>query len=214
MDDASFSSLLLGGGVDVHLNQRWDVTAGVVRVPGKSSLAQERTMFSSGGFRYTMRPLPDARVAAARDTTVVFPRHVLQVEYFAPTGYELTHVVSSKVPIFWNGEVQADFGISPHYERNVFHSRRLFALDVGTSVGVYRTRQDRQRFFTMSIYPLVRVTFMRARAFDAYVNYSVAGPTFISHTHLDRLDTGRHFTLRTRTHSKGGSLRSTAPIRA
>ena len=103
--------------------------------------------------------------------------------------------VSKKVPIFWGGHAKVDFGIAPHYERNVFHTRRLFALDIGASAGFYKTRETDQRFTTLSVYPLFRFTFLRTRPADMYFAYSLAGPTYISKIVLDGLDTGRHFTF-------------------
>jgi hypothetical protein len=85
--------------------------------------------------------------------------------------------------------------VAPHYEQNVFHTRKRFALDVGASAGFYRTRQDADRFYTLSAYPLFRFMFLRAKAADVYAVYSLAGPTYISRIVLDGLDTGRHFTF-------------------
>jgi hypothetical protein len=99
------------------------------------------------------------------------------------------------VKILWSGNAQVDFGVAPHYERNVFHTRRTFALDVGASAGVYVTRARDDRFYTASVYPLFRFFLVRTRPLDAYFAYSVAGPTFISKVLLDELDTGRHFTF-------------------
>ena len=82
-----------------------------------------------------------------------------------------------------------------YYERNVFHTRKVFALDVGASAGFYKTRQNNDRFFTLSIYPLFRFTFLRAHVADMYFAYSLAGPTYISKVMLDDLNTGRHFTF-------------------
>ena len=88
-----------------------------------------------------------------------------------------------------------DSGVAPHYERNVFHTRKLFSLDAGTSAGVYRTRNRKERFYTLSVYPLLRFTFLRTTPADLYFAYSLAGPTYISKTMLDGLDTGHHFTF-------------------
>ena len=65
--------------------------------------------------------------------------------------------VSRKVPIFWGGHAKVDFGIAPHYERNVFHTRKVFGLDVGASAGFYKTRQNNDRFYTLSVYPLLPI---------------------------------------------------------
>jgi hypothetical protein len=152
-------------------------------------------VFSSGGFRYTMRPLPPDRVEANRDAGFIFPRQIVQVEYSSGTGYAVNNFVSRKVPIFWGGHAKVDFGIAPHYERNVFHTRRVFGLDVGASAGFYKTREHNDRFYTLSVYPLFRFTFLRARLADMYFAYSLAGPTYISKIVLDDLNTGRHFTF-------------------
>ena len=88
-----------------------------------------------------------------------------------------------------------DQGLAAHYDRNVFHTRKVFALDVGASASSWRSRDDRQRFATLSIYPLFRFIFLRTAPADVYLCYSLAGPTYISERILDGLDTGRHFTF-------------------
>jgi hypothetical protein len=193
--DAHYASGLVGGGIEYRVSPAWDLTAGVTLSPGRSSLDQPRTLFASGGFRYTMRPLPADRVAANRDAGFIFPRRMLQLEYSSGTGYAVNDFVSKTVPIFWGGHARVDFGIAPHYEQNVFHTRRIFGLDIGASAGFYKTRQDNDRFYTLSLYPLFRFTFLRTRLADMYFAYSLAGPTYISRIVLDGLDTGRHFTF-------------------
>jgi hypothetical protein len=193
--DAHYASLLLGGGAEYRLTPSWDLTGGVTFSPGRDDVRQPHTIFYSSGFRYTVRPLPAERVDANRDAGVIFPRHVIQVEYSSGTGYGVNDFVSRRVPIFWGGHAKVDFGIAPHYERNVFHTRRVFALDIGASAGFYKTRQNNDRFVTLSVYPLFRFTFLRARLADMYFAYSLAGPTYISKVVLDDLNTGRHFTF-------------------
>lgn len=193
--DAHFASVLLGSGVDYHVNDKWTVNAGVTYLPGNASAAQRRTVFTSGGVGYTMRRLSDSQAAANSEGGAIFPRQILQLEYSSGVGYSINEFVSTKVPIFWGGNARVDIGIAPHYERNVFHTRRIFALDVGTSAGVYMTRQRDDRFYTASVYPLLRFTFLRTTRADVYFAYSVAGPTFISKVLLDDLDTGHHFTF-------------------
>ena len=195
VSDAHYASVLVGGGVEYRLTSSWDLTAGLTLSPGKASVNQPRTLYSSGGVRYTMRALPPERVEANRRDGFTFPRQVAYVEYSSGTGYGVNDFVSRKVPIFWGGHAKVDFGIAPHYERNVFHTRKVFALDVGASTGFYKTRQNNDRFFTLSAYPLFRFTFLRTRVADMYFAYSLAGPTYISKIVLDGLDTGRHFTF-------------------
>ena len=192
--DGHYSTVLLGGGVEYDLNRRWSLTGGVSYLPGKSIIDQPRTLFSSGGFRYTMRPIPQERVEANREAGFIFPRQVIQLEYSTGIGYAINDFVSTTVPVFWGGDVRVDAGVAPHYERNVFHTRKLFALDTGASAGFYRTRNG-QRFHTLSVYPLLRLLFVRTKTADLYVAYSLAGPTYISKVVLDGLDTGHHFTF-------------------
>jgi hypothetical protein len=193
--DAHYASGLVGGGVEYRLTPNWTLTGGMTMSPGRAAVSQPHTLFSSGGFRYTIRALPEQRVAANRDAGFVFPRQVVQIEYSSGTGYAVNDFVSKKVPVFWGGHAKVDFGIAPHYERNVFHTRKVFGLDIGASAGFYRTRQNNDRFFTLSVYPLFRFTFLRTRLTDMYFAYSLAGPTYISKIVLDTLDTGRHFTF-------------------
>ena len=195
VEDAHYASALLGGGIDYRVTPTWDLTGGLTFSPGKASVAQPRTLFASGGFRYTMRPVPQARVQANREGGYVFPRHLVQVEYSSGSGYGVNDFVSGRVPIFWRGHAKVDFGISPRYERNVFHTKKIFALDFGVSGGVYKTREQDDKFYTFSAYPLLRFTFLRTAPADIYFTYSLVGPTYISKTTLDGLDTGRHFTF-------------------
>jgi hypothetical protein len=193
--DAHYASMLVGTGLDYRLTPTWDLTGGLTYSPGRTSVAQPHTLFSSAGVRYTMRPIPASRVAANSRSGYVFPRQVMQLEYSSGSGYAVNDFVSKKVPVFWEGHAKVDFGVAPHYERNVFHTRKVFALDVGASAGFYKTRQNNDRFYTLSLYPLFRFTFIRMRPADVYFAYSLAGPTYISKTMLDDLNTGRHFTF-------------------
>jgi hypothetical protein len=193
--DTHYAAPLAGGGVEYHLSSAWDLTAGVLYSPGRSRDAQPRTIFTSGGFRYTMRPLPQGRVDANRSSGAIFPVNVVQVELSTGYGYGVNRFVSRQLPVFWFGNVNVDRGVAAHYTRNVFHSRHLFALDVGTSVSGWRSQGERNRFYTLSIYPLLRFTFLRTSRADLYAVYSLAGPTYISQVLIDGRDTGNHFTF-------------------
>ena len=193
--DANFGSAVLGAGVEYHVTDNWDLTAGVTYLKGSRADNQPRTLFSSGGFRYNVRPLPPELVAANRDVGYRFPRQLLQLEYTTGVGYGFNTFVSRKVPVFWGGNVKVDRGLAVHYDRNVFHTRKIFSLDVGTSASYWRSRDERQKFSTLSIYPLLRFTLLRTAPADVSFLYSLAGPTFISQQLLDGRATGRRFTF-------------------
>jgi hypothetical protein len=159
--DGHFASPIVGGGIDYHVSSHWELTGGVTYTPGKEEIAQPRSLFTSAGFRYTMRRLTPEQLQAAADSPSVFPRQILQLEYSSGVGHGVNELFSRRIPIFWGGRARVDAGVAPHYERNVFHTRRVFSLDVGVSAGVYRTRGEADRFYTASVYPLLRWTFLR-----------------------------------------------------
>lgn len=195
VSDDHFSSVLVGAGIDYRVNDRWDLVGGISAIPGRTEHAEPRTLFTSAGFRYTMRALPPERVTANESGGAIFPVNLVQIEYTTPVGYGVNTFVSKKVPVFWGGNVLVDRGVALHFERNVFHARRLFSLDLGASVGAWRSRTLGDRFDTLSIYPLFRFTFLRTRLADVHAFYSLAGPSYISKIVIDGLDTGRHFTF-------------------
>jgi hypothetical protein len=193
--DAHYASWIAGGGIDRRVSRGMDLTAAVLYSPGRDSVAEPRALLLAGGVRYTMRPLPDDTVDANRRGGYAFPERLVQLEYSTGYGYAINTFLSKRVPVFWGGNVKVDRGLAVHYDQNVFHTRKVFALDVGASASTWRSRSDRDRFTTLSIYPLFRFMFLRARQADLYACYSLAGPTYMSDRILDRLDTGRHFTF-------------------
>src|SRR5262249_49390805 len=86
-------------------------------------------------------------------------------------------------------------GFSVNYQRNIFHTRKVFALDWGATAGFWKSRKNADKFFTISLYPVLRFTALHIKPFDLYFNYSVAGPTFISKFIIDSLETGKKFTF-------------------
>jgi hypothetical protein len=194
--DAHFANALFGGGIEYHVNRKWDLVAGTLLSTGNDDQNQPRTVFASGGFRYTMRELPADVVEANRRAGYVFPKQVVQLSYTTnELGYGFNTLVSKKVPIFWGGNVLVSRGFAVHYERNVFHTRKVFGLDVGTSAGFWKSRDNAEWFRTLSLYPLFRFTLLRTRPADLYVAYSLAGPTYMSKTMVDGLSTGSAFTF-------------------
>jgi opacity protein-like surface antigen len=193
--DANYGSAVFGGGVDYRLTRSIDFTAGAIYVGGDEEARQPRTVFASGGIRYTMRPLPPEQVAASRDAGYFFPRQILQAEFTGGVGHGVNTFLSKDVPVFWGGRVNVDRGLALHYTRNVFHTRRIFSLDVGASASFWRSQAARQTFSTFSLYPLLRFTLLRREAADIFFMYSVAGPSVISESRLDALETGRRFTF-------------------
>lgn len=195
--DANYASILLGGGVQYRLNGNWDLKLSGTYSPPHSKVKQPHTVFYSTGFNYNMRPLPEARVTRNSDKRYIFPKQLLQVGFSTNRySYGANDFVSKgKIPIFWGGEAEVAQGLSVHYQRNIFHGRKLFSLDWGTSVSFWQSKINKDKFYTISVFPLFRFTFLRTNPADLYFYYSVAGPTFISKATIDNVNTGKHFTF-------------------
>ena len=195
--DASYASVLTGGGLQYQLNKNWDLKLSGVYSPKRTKNRQPHTVFYSAGFNYNMQPLSTERVEKNSNSGFIFPRQFIQVGYTTnQLSYGANNFVSEgKIPIFWGGEAEVEKGVSLHYLRNVFHGRKLFSLDVGTSFSAWRSRINKDDFFTLSVFPLFRFTFLRTKPADLYFYYSVAGPTYISKTTIDQVNTGKHFTF-------------------
>jgi Lipid A 3-O-deacylase (PagL) len=193
--DAHYASALLGAGVTYRVSPTWDLTAGGTFSPSSARRNEPGALLISGGFQYTMRALTPEQVRANSRADVVFPANVLELEYSTGYGYGVNTFLSKTVPVFWNGNVKVDRGLALHYDRNVFHTARVFALDLGTSASTWRSRGNHDRFFTLSAFPLLRFTLLRRKPADVFAAYSLAGPTFISKSIIDGQDTGSRFTF-------------------
>ena len=196
--DLSYATLLSGAGIQYHLNRKWDLGVNAAYAPGRKTERQPHTVAFTAGFVYNMQPLSPGRVQRNERSGYVFPRQLLQVGYTTNAlGYGANHFVAEgAVPIFWGGQAELRRGFSLNYHRNVFHTRKVFSLDVGTSFGYWESRIRKDRFMTLSLYPLLRFTAVRIRPLDIYLNYSVAGPSYISRVDIDGEDTGKNFTFR------------------
>ena len=197
MSNACYGSLSTGGGLQYHLNNKWTLMLNAVYSPGNTNQKQPHTVFYSGAFTYTMRPIPNERLKKNEEAGFYFPKSVLQFGYTtnAP-GYGVNNAVSKgPVPIFWAGDVRIKKGVSVNYRQNIFHSRKVFSFDWGANASYWVSEKNEDKFYTVSLFPVLGFTAIRSKALDIYFNYSVAGPTYISATVTDGLNTGRHFTF-------------------
>jgi hypothetical protein len=81
------------------------------------------------------------------------------------------------------------------YERNVFHTKKVFAFDLGANASYWMSDANQEIFRTLSVYPLFRFFVARTEPADVYLRYTLAGPTYISRTVIDDRDTGERFTF-------------------
>ncbi len=195
--DAVYGSLLAGGGLEYRLNKNWELGLNMVWSPGNEKVKQPATIFYSAGFNYTMKPLSKEKVDRNTSTGYIFPKQTIQLAYTTNAlGYGVNDFVSKgAIPIFWAGAAQVENGFSLNYHRNLFHTKRVFSLDWGAGLSYWKSKLNKENFFTLAIYPLFRFTAVRSRSVDLYFHYSFGGPAFISKKIIDGRDTGEKFTF-------------------
>jgi hypothetical protein len=193
---AHFGAMMGGGGLAIHATPNTDLILGATYSPGRKAFTQPSTRLFTAGLRYNMRPLPAEEVEANRESGYEFPANVLRLGFTSNVfSYAVNNFFSRTVPIFWGGNVETRHGVTLDYQRNVFHTAKVFAFDLGGSASYWQSNGNAERFRTASFYPMFRFFVHRAEQSDFYVNYSVAGPTFISRTQIDGRDTGEVFTF-------------------
>jgi hypothetical protein len=194
--NAVMATGLFGTSLQYHINKKWDLQFSRVWSPENKNQKQPQTVFYGLGFNYHLRQLSQERISEVQNANYHFPKSLLQLSYSTNVlGYDINNFFSQTVPIFWGGAAQLKNGISINYQHNIFHSRKVFSLDLGASSGYWNTNKNEQKFFTASVYPVLRFIPIRSKKTDFFFEYTVAGPTYISKTYLDNERTGRNFTF-------------------
>jgi len=195
--DANYSTFMFGGGINYHINKNWSLILSMVYSPENTKVKQPATSFFSAGFAYKLLPFTEEQLAAGAKTGYIHPKQTIQIGFTSNVlGYGVNNFFSEgKVPVFWAGEAEVQSGISINYHRNIFHGARVFALDWGASISYWHTNVNKENFYTLSIYPILKFTFLHTRPADFYFFYTLAGPAYISKTMLDDKELGRHFTF-------------------
>lgn len=193
---AHYTSGMLGAGLEIEASRTIDVMLSATYLPGRQSFGQPSTRMYTGGIRYHMRTVPEATVQENRESGYVFPTNIIRLGFTTNAfSYAVNDVFSKKVPIFWGGHVETRQGLTVDYQRNVFHTKKIFAFDLGASGSVWVSDGNADTFGTISGYPMFRFFFVRSKSADVYFNYSLAGPTFISRSIIDSQETGTRFTF-------------------
>jgi hypothetical protein len=195
--NANYFSFLFSGGFEYRLTNKLNFVAGSGWSPANKKINQPATIFISGGLTYNVHKVSEEKVAKNKNSGFAFPANLFQVGYTSNVlGYGVNNFFSNTIfPIFWGGDVEVSKGISLQYERNIFHGRKLFSLDWGAGISYWKSRIQKEGFFTISIFPMFRFTVIHSKKADFYFNYSVAGPTFISKVRIDNTETGKKFTF-------------------
>jgi len=198
LKDANYGTGFFEAGFRYHLNKKWELLASVSNSPGNHKYKQPATFFYSAGFTKSMRALPPETLEEKRKTGYKFPRNTIQIGVATNAlGYGVNNFAAmhSPIPFFWGGDAEVRSGMSLHYHRNIFHAKRVFSFDWGISASYWTSRLQKQNFFALSAFPILRLNFIHGKQADYYLYYSVAGPTYISKTLIDGQKTGQHFTF-------------------
>lgn len=200
---ASYPTLLLGGGINYHLTDSWRLTMSAAYTPTNKSVDQPATTFVAAGFNYKLKTLSEKKLEIAAKTGYKHPKQWFQIGYTSNIlGYGINNSLE-KACLFWGGDAEVYQGLTLNYQRNIYHAAKVFALDWGISASAWQSKgigsglsnAGKENFATLSIYPVLRFNVLHSKPLDAYVYYSVAGPTYISKKIIDGADTGEHFTF-------------------
>lgn len=195
---ANYSSILFGGGLKYNLNSKIDFLLSSVYSPGNKEFNQPAISFLSTGFSYNLTKLTDQQVEEKRNearSIVVPPKHLFQIGYSSLIlGYAINNSLSS-IPVFWGGDAEARQGISMDYRQNIFNTSKYFSIDWGVGASIFKSNIKKESFYALAAYPVFRFNFWHSKPFDSYLYYSIAGPSFISKTVIDTVDTGENFTF-------------------
>ena len=198
MRGIAYGTFLYGGGIDYRLNEKWDLLSELIVAPGNAGDKQPATVFFAGGFNYTLRRVPSQPAGQESPDAPIWPRNIVQIGYATnAVGYGVNDFFTDrhKFPIFWGGLINAANGVSVEYRRNLYHTRRWFALDAGASVSTWKSNRDGSRFYTAALYPVLRLPIVRTNPWEFYFSYSLVGPGVISRTNIDGLEVGKNFTF-------------------
>jgi hypothetical protein len=192
--DADYLAPVIAAGFKYRLNNKWDLQAGLnYSPPNKNYLQPHTLMFSTGGV-LNMRNSPD--IPSKSVPGVIFPEHLIQVGYSTNSfGMGANRLVSEKIPVFWGGDVEAGHGMMLIYQRNIYHTKKIFSFDWGLSISRFRSAKNGNNFSTISIFPQFRFTPVRSKFVDPYLTYSLAGPAYLFRNVIDNINTGKNFTF-------------------
>jgi hypothetical protein len=197
MKNASYASFMLGGSLRYRVNQKWQLILGTVMSPAHAKEKQPSTLYHSLGFNYNLVPLSQEKIERNQKLGHHFPRQFAYIGFSTNAlGYGVNNFLSEgTIPVFWGGEAHVRRGFTLNYQRNIFHSKKVFSFDWGASLGGWKSNDLEQDFYTFSLSPILRFTVLRSKAVDLGIEYSVAGPTFISRPVIDNKLTGSKFTF-------------------
>lgn len=200
VSDASFVSLYTGAALRYQLSETFGLHLHANYMPSSTTHRHPYTFFSGAGLNYQLKPISTEVLTKSAASGRNYPHQWLQLGYSSNVmGYGVNDFFSGQVlRIFWGGSVHVKQGFSLQYQRNLFHTARWFAVDFVLNTSLWEVQVNaynevKEALMTVSIAPVFRLNLLYTPLADAYVFYSVAGPTYISATKANGYDLGKHF---------------------
>ncbi|WP_339660116.1 acyloxyacyl hydrolase [uncultured Polaribacter sp.] len=204
-EDAHYASLLYGFGLQHKLSEKWRLSLNGTFLPKSTKQNQPSISQVSLGFEYHLQQLDDKKATEFANNKYFFPDNILQVSYgtsaigfgmnrFFGMSLKVGSFESFGIPVFWVGAVKANHAISVTYQRLVFRTEKIFSLDWGTSVTYFQSEFGKENVFAFSVFPVMRFYLLRKKDFDFYTNYSLIGPTYITKSDIDGIESGPKIT--------------------
>jgi len=204
--DTRFLSLLYGFGLNYKLSEKWRLALNATFIPKSDKENQPSVSQFSLGFEYHLQKKSDKEATElAENPEYFFPKSILQISYgTSKIGYGVNKFLSMNtkvgdfesfgIPIFWLGELKTTHSFSITYQKLAYRSKKVFSLDWGVSATAFQTQQSHKNIYAFSIFPVLRFYLLRRKNFDMYTNYSLIGPTYITKSDIDGLNTGPKIT--------------------
>lgn len=198
IDHAAYFSCLAALSLKYAVHPSWSLVAMAGWMPDAQRHRQPVTVFAGAGISYSPVQPVHVPVAARR---MMHPRQWMQIGYSGnQAGYGVNDFISGNLGVFWGGRLEVEKGLLLQYQRNIYHTPRWFALDWGVNAGIWEPQttianggEMKERFFTLSVYPVFRLNFLQTKPADFYFFYSVAGPSFISNNIINGIELGEQF---------------------
>lgn len=189
-------SPLIGAGLSYRVSRGVFIDLKLRYMFANNSMKQPSLFFAGLGFYYLLTH--EKAKPPASPVKYMFPHNFIQLNYF---NRDILDADASKyfsppyLPIFFRGAINVKDALLFMYQRNFFHTQKNFSLAWGVSGGRFSSRELKQKFYTVSIFPELKIWMVRCPRFDLYFTYSLAGPTYISRHIIDGIDSGGNFTF-------------------
>jgi len=201
-----FLSLLYGFGLNYKLSEKWRLALNSTFIPKSDKENQPAISQVSFGFEYHLQK-KTAKEAKniANKKEFYFPKSILQIGYgTSKIGYGVNRFFSMNttignfesfgIPVFWLGALKTTNSFSVTYQKTAYQSKKHFSLDWGVSATAFQTELTTKNIYAFSIFPVLRFYLLRKKNFDMYTNYSLIGPTYITKSDIDGINTGPKIT--------------------